>query len=188
MPPRSLPCRRWLLTGVLLVLCGLAWPGGPLRAMTSDREHTLKAGFLVNFSQFTTWPRHAFASVDSPFVIGVIGPDPFGAALDAVFEGVRVGGRRVEVRRLLTGDEIHQCHLLFVGAMQAREQKRMIDLAGSSPVLTVGEGTVFLDAGGMVAFRIDNNRVRFDVNTVVTKRAGLALSSEMLQFARVVTP
>lgn len=188
----ALPCpssrRWWLQAGALLALLCVAGSGVRPAAAGADREHTLKAGFLVNFSQFTTWPTHAFATGDGPFVIGVVGPDPFGAALEAVFELVRVGGRRVEVRRLTTGDEIRRCHLLFVGEMNPREQKRMVDLAGMAPVLTVGEGRGFLDAGGMVAFRIENNRVKFDVNTVAARRAGLALSSEMLQFARVVQP
>lgn len=179
--------RRRRLWGVPAALLYIAMSGG-LLAMETGREHTLKAGFLLNFGQFTTWPRSAFATPQSPFVIGVIGPDPFGAMLDAVVDGVSVGGRRVEIRRLATGDEIATCHVLFVGIMDAREQRRLMDLAGALPVLTVGDGDAFLAAGGMVAFRIDKNRVRFDVNPVATRRAGLVLSSEMLQFARLVTP
>lgn len=174
---------RWVL--VVAVVCGAA-----VRGVTahSNREHTLKAGFLINFSQFTTWPRTAFGSPQSPFVIGIIGPDPFGPTLEAVVDGVDVGGRRIEIRRLATGDEVRRCHILFVGTMNARELKRMVDLVGSAPVLTVGDGDGFLEAGGVVAFRIENNRVRFDVNAVAARRVGLTLSSEMLQYARVVTP
>lgn len=175
-----------LLALLLALVCGTmtAVPA----AVSAEREHTLKAGFLVNFSQFTTWPHQAFTSPRSPFVVGIIGPDPFGSTLDAVVDGVDVGGHRIEIRRLLTGDEVRHCHVLFVGPMNGRELKRMIDLVGSAPVLTVGEGPAFLDAGGMVAFRVENNRVRFDVNVIAARRAGLTLSSEMLQFARVVTP
>ena len=185
---------RLVRGAALWLLCSLAAgphvlaAGGSGTTSSANREHTLKAGFLVNFSQFTTWPKSAFDSSQSPFVIGIVGPDPFGPLLDAVTADVRVGGRPIVVRRLQTGDEIRGCHLLFVGEMQARELKRMVDLAGTAPVLTVSDEADFLGAGGIVRLRIENNRVRFDVNAAAARRAGLTFSSEMLQFAKVVTP
>jgi hypothetical protein len=52
--------------------------------------------------------------------------------------------------------------------------------------LTVGEGDEFLRQGGMVAFVIENRRVRFDVNQTTAANAGLTLSSRLLMVARVV--
>lgn len=190
----SRPAGRLLWRATLWLLCSLAaGPHVPAPAAGGasngvSREHTLKAGFLVNFTQFTTWPASAFDSSQSPFVVGIVGPDPFGALLDAAITDVKVGGHPIVVRRLQTGDEIRTCHLLFVGEMNARELKRMVDLAGTSPVLTVSDEAGFLDAGGIVRLRIENNRVRFDVNGPAARRAGLSFSSEMLQFAKVVTP
>src|SRR5690242_13839245 len=41
-------------------------------------EYQIKAEFIYNFAQFIEWPGSAFASPDAPFVIGILGDDPFG--------------------------------------------------------------------------------------------------------------
>lgn len=180
--------RHRICTAVLLALVCVFFGRLRLTAMEGGREHTLKAGFLINFGQFTTWPRGSFPSDKSPFVIGIIGPDPFGEILDAVVRGVNVGGRPIEIRRISSSEDVRGCHLLFVGALQPRDLRRIVESASALPVLTVGDGDAFLAAGGMVAFRVDNNRVRFDINPDATRRASLVVSSEMLQFARLVKP
>jgi len=45
------------------------------------REYQVKAVFLFNFAQFVEWPPTAFPEATAPLVIGVLGADPFGAAL-----------------------------------------------------------------------------------------------------------
>lgn len=182
--------RRVLTAAAMVAACASRPCAAPTLAGAGigDREHTLKAGFLVNFSQFATWPAAAFAGPRSPFVIGVVGGDPFGSTLDAVVEGVDVGGRRITLRRLTTQDALRQCHVLFITASSATDVRQLLEALGGAPVLTVGDGPAFIEAGGIVAFRIENNRLRFDVNTAAAKRAGLAFSSQMLEYARLVTP
>jgi len=53
-------------------------------------------------------------------------------------------------------------------------------------VLTVGEGEAFAHAGGVIAFVIENRRVRFDINQTAADSAGLQLSSKLLSVARLV--
>jgi len=51
----------------------------------------------------------------------------------------------------------------------------------------VGETPDFLDYG-MVAFTVENQRVRFDVNLKEAQEAGLRISARMLDCARRVEP
>src|SRR5690349_74091 len=44
------------------------------------REFNIKAQYLYNFTQFIEWPPEAFPYPGAPFVIGIIGEDPFGTA------------------------------------------------------------------------------------------------------------
>jgi hypothetical protein len=53
-------------------------------------------------------------------------------------------------------------------------------------VLTVGEGDGFLREGGMIAFVLENRRVRFDINQSAAEGADLKLSSKLLSVARTV--
>ena len=51
---------------------------------------------------------------------------------------------------------------------------------------TVGEGEKFLQAGGVVAFVIENRRVRFDIDQSAAARAMLTISSRLMSVARTV--
>ena len=54
---------------------------------------------------------------------------------------------------------------------------------GNLPVLTVGDQNGFVQAGGMIGLRVEDSRVRFDVNLAAAQRAGLTLNSQMLKLA-----
>jgi hypothetical protein len=59
--------------------------------------------------------------------------------------------------------------------------------AAGPGVLTVGEGEGFIRDGGMIAFVIEDNRVRFAINQAVAENAGLKLSSKLLSVAKAIT-
>jgi len=58
-------------------------------------------------------------------------------------------------------------------------------LRGSS-VLTVADTEGFLDAGGMIQFLNENDRVRFAISVEATSRAKLKMSSKLLSLAKVL--
>ena len=66
-------------TFLLLRLSSAAEPKSKLA-----RENDLKAVFLFNFTQFVEWPDTTFSDPTAPFVIGVLGEDPFGKSLNDV--------------------------------------------------------------------------------------------------------
>ena len=45
-------------------------------------EYKIKAVFLYNFAKFVEWPPNVFPDANTPFVIGVLGQDPFGSYLE----------------------------------------------------------------------------------------------------------
>jgi hypothetical protein len=137
-------------------------------------EYRVKAAFLLNFVKFVDWPEH---SSEAPLEICVIGEDPFGANLDQVLEGEVVNGRKVIARRLPRVRS--ECSVVFFPEGEKIQET-------SPGVLTVGEGAGFLKAGGMIAFVIENRRVRFDVNQPAARNANLRLSSRLLSVARAV--
>ena len=50
-------------------------------------------------------------------------------------------------------------------------------------MLTVGETEKFLEAGGMINFVTQGNKIRFQINEAATKKAGLKVSSKLLNLA-----
>ena len=147
-------------------------------------EYQVKAAFLLNFPKFIQWPTTAFEDASSPIAICILGNDPFGATLDHLVEGETVNGRKLVVRRIHHSPAPKSCQVLFIGSSEPDASKV---LAGTGPgVLTVGDGEDFLGKGGIIAFIVENRRVRFDISQAAAARASLVLSSRLLNVARSV--
>ena len=146
------------------------------------RQYRIKAAFLYNFAKFVEWPPEAFDDEDSTLVLGVLGDDPFGAALQSL-AGKTVRGRRLTIKRFDSLLDLSHCHILFItSSVQEQQQKALQSLEGSN-VLTVGEMQRFVQMGGIINFVIRKNKLRFEINLDAGKRAGLVISSQLLRLA-----
>ena len=142
--------RVWRCAALLLILASR------LEAVAEDvssRETAIKAVFLFNFAQFVDWPPSAFPSPDSPFVIGVLGDDPFGAFLDATVKGEKVKGHPLLVRRFHQVDEATGCHILFISASESDRFEHDFSALKDRAILTVGDAEGFAQRGGIIRFR-----------------------------------
>jgi YfiR/HmsC-like len=147
-------------------------------------EYDVKAAFLLNFTKFIEWPAEAFASSAAQISICVLGEDSFGSTLDQIVSGEAVNGRKVTVQRIKRPPPPRTCQILFVSKSEKEVAKTLSALGPG--VLTVGERDTFIREGGMIAFVIEERRVRFDINQGAAEKAGLKLSSKLLSVARSV--
>jgi len=139
-------------------------------------EYHVKAAFLYNFARFVDWPAEAFRSPGEPFTICVLGEDPFGRALDDVAAGKTVGGRPVAIRRISDARRIGGCHILFVSS--AADQRVLSVLAAEKQfgVLTVGDAGSSISGGVIIGFTMENDKVRFEIDTATADRNGLQIN------------
>jgi YfiR/HmsC-like len=54
------------------------------------------------------------------------------------------------------------------------------------PVLTVGETAHFVQDGGIVGFRLEEKKVRFEINVGAAEKARLKVSAKLLALAKTV--
>lgn len=157
-------------------------------AQTPPRsEYEVKAAYLLNFARYAQWPAAAPADSSAELVICVLGHDPFGAVLDRTVAGRRVLGHPVRAMRPGSRSEALLCQMAFIsGDPRAEIQPWLAELRGR-PVLTVGDGPEFTEAGGTIAFVPVDQTVRFEVNRKALERSGLRLSSRVLALATRVT-
>ena len=149
-----------------------------VRAQDVSREYQVKAAYLYNFVKFIEWPADA---ATGPLLICVARPNPFGTVLDEIVKGDVVGARPIESR--VIGALAPECRVLFVPRGAAAGQ--YLRAAAARPVLTVGETDRFIADGGIAAFYIDGDNVRFAINPAAADRAMLRISSRLLKLARL---
>jgi hypothetical protein len=152
----------------------------------SVAEYDVKAAFLFNFAKFIQWPPNTFKSPVDPIAICVLGPNPFGAALSDAIKGKAVEGRSLSLRQIADDEPVSNCHILFVNPSQRKRFQTIAGSMKSAAVLTVGESQGFADDGGIINFKLDNGRVRFEINVEAAERAHLYISSKLLSLAQNV--
>lgn len=160
---------------VLLVTAAAVSP----RAQDVPPEYRVKAAFLYNFVKFVEWPA---AESSAAIAICVAGRNPFGSLLDTLVRGEAINGRRLETRVILEPDPA--CDVVFIPDGAATTV--YLRAARGHPILTVGETGGFIAQGGIARFYIDGGNVRFEINRGAAERAGLRISSRLLQLARIV--
>jgi hypothetical protein len=150
-----------------------------------------RARAVVDLALYVEWPANAFAEPRSPFVIGVLGADPFAGALDQEVRGRRAHGRSIVVRRYRNLDEYEPSHVLFVSESKARligVIREFLDSLDRRAVLTVGEPEDFARRGGLVRLIERPDGIDFEIDADGAGRVGLAIGSELLELAEPPPP
>lgn len=147
-------------------------------------EYRLKAAFVYRFPQFVEWPAGALRDTSS-FDLCVLAPNPFASDLEQLSRGESLNGRPLRVRVVRGVEARTGCHALFIGAGTSDAPRVLSALAGR-PILTVGETDGFLAAGGIIALRLADRRVRFEVSTANAEKADLRISAQLLNLAAAV--
>jgi hypothetical protein len=161
---------------VAAVACGL-----PAAVRAADPiEYAVKAAYLAKFPFYVEWPSAAFAAPNSPIVLCVVGEDPFGSMLDEAVAGQQVQGHPLLVRRMKTAPPRDAaCHIAYLGVDARAEHLR------GSGMLLVTDAPA---GGGVIAFVLKDNRVRFTVDDEAAAQSGLIISSKLLSVALSVKP
>jgi hypothetical protein len=140
----------------------------------------------LNFAKFTDWPETSFASPEAPFAICVFGKDPFGSALDDVLLNKTVAARAVVVKRSRDKAGARHCQMVSIGSGEYEYLRGILESLRGASALVVGESDGFARSGGIVEFTLEQNHVRFTINTDAAEPAGLKFSPKLLSLAEIV--
>jgi hypothetical protein len=180
------PGRRRFAARCLLMVVGAFHLGAARGEPGTPTEYEVKAVFIYNFARYMQWPDASMPEARKTFVIGLIGKDPFGQALDDAVRDQSVQGRRIVVKRFDGLEDVGGCDILFISASEKGNLKRILAVVRTAPVLTVGDMERFAEAGGMINLTTEESRVRFEMNIEAVERVGLKASSHLLRLARIV--
>jgi hypothetical protein len=176
--------RAALAIPVLALTLSAVGFSGPSAADEADvrRETQLKSGYLLNFVKFVEWPQ---AAPSEPLTVCFLGAASMRETLEVGIESKRVGTRPLAVRQIEDSGQTAGCNVLYV------EEKWVSKWPLASrdpplPLLTVSDAKEFAHHGGIIELFTDDNHLRFNINVDNARRAGLRISSNLLQLAAVV--
>jgi len=172
---------------VLLLTCAWVLPIRSIHAQEAPTEYQVKAAYLFNFLKFVEWPGDPLADTHGHWVIGIVGDNPFGDELTQIIAGKTVQGHELQVRQFRAGEDLHECHVLFISTSEKKRIPSVLAALSGSSVLTVGDMDHFIESGGMIQFVMEEKRVRFGIDVGASSRARLKISSKLLSLARTVT-
>lgn len=163
------------LAAMLVFVC----PGLRAQAVT---QPALRAAFLYNFAKFTEWPAHSVPH--GSLTLCVLDDLAVEGALTELVGNSTINGHSITIWRNATGSRLRACNLVYVDDASGRAPGVIQELLGA-PVLTVSNGNDFVRSGGIVGLFIEEGRMRFAVNPDAAQRAGVRLSSKLLQLAQI---
>ncbi len=159
----------------------------PVRAEApSAGAPEIEAAFLVKFIAYVKWPPGTFSRPDAPVVIGIFGRDPFGSAINTIARSYTTNSRHVEIRRCTDLVQLPACNIVFVAPSAMGRFKKVTATVSGQPILLVGDSPGFLDQGGMINFVMVHKKIRFDISRKNCAKAGLEISSKLLNVAHAV--
>ena len=178
-----------LLIGMLTLLSSGSHPafGKPGAPNHPVAEYQVKAAFILKFASFVQWPCPECPMGSGPIQIAVLAGDPFGDLLPEEIPPDETNESAFQVTRLdrLEAD-LSRFRMIFLPRGFPDLIDPLLERVRDKPILTIGEGEAFTERGGMIAFTLENNRVRFMVNLRQAQKANLKISSQLLNLARTI--
>jgi len=147
-------------------------------------EYDVKLLLLEKMVSMITWDSAAL-SKEKPFVIGVLGDNPFGDAVFAL-ENKTIQGHSVQVAFIAGAEDLGNVQVLFV-ASSKRNKKLYADLLpvlATQSVLTVADDKEALGNPAMIAFFKHEDHLRFSMLPKLAKAVGIAMSAKLIEMGQ----
>ena len=179
---------NWKKYGTLIILSIMILLS-TLSLFSTEDEYYRKAALFKVFSQNIKWPKDSDVNDQKkPFVIGVIGKNPFGSILETAYsqEENKIKNKKVEIRYILKKEEIESCHILFISKSIDKELEEILAITTAKPILTIGETKGFAEKGVLFNLYIKREEIRFEINALALRESRLIPSSQLLSVAKIV--
>lgn len=173
--------RAWLLTALLIAASVAA--AAPATPPTPPTQGDVKAAMLVNILRFMA--DRTASDPGQPLVITTRGAGPLVPALRESTRGVLVGGRPLLLLPPRNAADAFAAHVVVFTGERPRVDAAYLARLHARGVLTVGETAEFAATGGVLAFVVDQRRVRIHVNLDAARRAGIELPAQVLRLCTI---
>lgn len=176
--------RRLFVFVILLLFCLL-----PKNSNAQASEYALKSLLIGRTAQYIEWPeKNEMNDKSEPFIIGVIGENPFGTLLEDMYikEGIKIKNKNVEIRYYTELNQIVHCNILFISSTEKNRLNDILSHTQGKPVLTLGDTRNFGNNGVHINFYMLKNKIRFELNESSITDEGFNVDYRLRNIAKIV--
>ncbi len=155
----------------------------PLASTQERDESAVRVAYLYNLIKFVEWP-----SPQNDLLIGYVGVPATGEALLKSLDGRKSDTRTLHVVLFPHDDALEKCGVIYFGDASSDEIRKTLAKIDGRAVLTLGDTESFPQHGGMIGLVKADDHIQIVVNIISTQRAGLRISSRVLNLATIVRP
>jgi len=146
-------------------------------------EDEVKAAFVYNFAKFVEWPTD---KINGHINLCILGDSPLGFAALKAIDGRTAQDKQLVTKLLNKSDELKDCHIVFVAASERPKMAKLLKIAHQLHALTVSDMDGFAQENGAIGLVKTDEKIRFEINLLAAKEAGVVISSRLLSLALAV--
>ncbi|MCK5147602.1 YfiR family protein [bacterium] len=176
-------------TKLFMLIVWTALSSVSMNIFAQQTEYDVKAVLLWRISRYIEWPVQADLNDETePFILAVIGKDPFGDSLKQAYSSgeLKIKNRKVEIRNFSDITEIDKCHILFIASSEKKRLTQILSKIRGKSILIVGDSRKFGEQGVQINFYFAGSRIRFELNVKSVAAAGFKIDYRLRSIARIV--
>jgi hypothetical protein len=148
-------------------------------ALENPTSYKFHSVYIYNFTKYIEWPNNTIS-----FTINIIGNN------NDIFESFKLmaetkssESRKIQVNRFNNVESATACDILFIQQGYSRELDNATKKFGKSGTLIITEKDGLIESGSGINFKLIENRLLFELNKEAIEKAGLKVSSKLIQMA-----
>jgi hypothetical protein len=149
----------------------------PIKAEFGGEDYTSKAQFLSRFADYVYWKNF---SKEQNFQIAILERCPITDLLQ------NTNKKKIDIKEYKSLKDIRSCHILFIPYNCTIPIKTILSNFPGKRVLIVTEKKGYGKKGAHMNFVTIDNKLKFEVNLNAINKAGIGVSSFLLQHAIII--
>ena len=145
--------------------------------LTKQQEYDKKAQFVYNFASYISWP----TIKGDRFAIGVVGESPITAYLTTYTSGKTISKFPIVVEPYKSGAHYQ---IVFVSSAGIKDFSKIKKEIQGKQVLLVTDNVILDKIGAHISFEVNGDKVNFTVNKPAIEKAGMSVSSKLINFSQ----
>ena len=163
---------RALMVGLVILIT--AMPSTLFASATTDE---IKAAYLYNLTKFISLNKNPGRNYTICLVGGITNSSYY-----YDLNGKRVNGNTIKVTSV-SDSQVRSCQMVYTQTRSSSKIQALANLSTQAGFILVGDGSNFVNEGGMVGLIKQGNNIKFGLNKRQFQQANLKVSAKLYKLA-----